>query len=82
MAPDLRKASVYLSIFGGNETSQNKTFTAITHAEKYIQSLVADKLSSKFCPVLHFYMDEKFKKIMETMNLIDKAVSELDKAEQ
>ena len=82
MAPDLRRASVYLSIFGGDETAQNKTFAAITHAGKRMQSLVANKLHSKFCPVLHFHRDEKFKKTMEMMDLIDRAVSELDKTEQ
>ncbi|MHC4726713.1 MAG: 30S ribosome-binding factor RbfA [Planctomycetota bacterium] len=81
MSPDLRNANVYLSIFGKDETSQNKTFMAITHAKSRIQSMVAGKLHSKFCPVLHIYMDEKFKKTLETMNLIDRAVSELDKRE-
>jgi ribosome-binding factor A len=79
MSPDLRNANVYLSIFGKDETSQNKTFMAITHAKSRIQSMVAGKLQSKFSPVLHIYNDEKFKKTLETMNLIDKAVSELDK---
>ncbi|MCP4257893.1 MAG: 30S ribosome-binding factor RbfA [Planctomycetes bacterium] len=81
MSPDLRNANVYLSIFGKNETSQNKTFMAITHAKSRIQSMVAGNLQSKFCPVLHIYRDEKFKKTLETMNLIDKAVGELDKRE-
>jgi len=35
-------------------------------------------VQSKFCPVLHFYMDEKFKKTLETMKLIDQAVSGLE----
>ena len=77
MSPDLRNANVYLSIFGGDEASQNKTFMAITHAKSRIQSMVGGKLHSKFCPVLHIYRDEKFKKTLETMKLIDKAVSEL-----
>ena len=81
MSPDLRNANVYLSIFGKDETSQNKTFMAITHAKSRIQSMVAGKLHSKFSPVLHVYKDEKFKKTIETLNLIDKAVSELDKRE-
>jgi len=38
-------------------------------------------LQSKFCPVLHFYRDEKFKKALETMKLIDQAVSELEKGD-
>ena len=79
MAADLRNADVYVSIFGKDESSQNKTFAAITHAKSRIQSLVAGKLQSKFCPVLHFYSDEKFKKTLETMKLIDQAVGELEK---
>ncbi len=81
MAADLRNADVYLSIFGKDQTSQNKTFTAITHAKSRIQSLLAGQLKSKFCPVLHFYRDEKFKKTLETMRLIDQAASELDKGD-
>jgi len=81
MAVDLRNADVYISIFGGDEPAQNKTFAAITHAKSRIQSLVAGKLQSKFCPVLHFYLDEKFKKTLETMKLIDQAVSEMEKDE-
>jgi len=81
MSPDLRNANVYLSIFGRDEVSQSKTFKAIKHAKSRIQSMVAGNLQSKFCPVLHIYRDEKFKKTLETMNLIDKAVSELEKGE-
>jgi len=79
MATDLRNANVYVSIFGRDEAAQNKTFAAITHAKSRIQSLVAGKLQSKFCPVLHFYRDEKFKKTLETMRLIDQATNELEK---
>jgi ribosome-binding factor A len=79
MAADLRNADVYVSIFGKDESAQNKTFAAILHAKSRIQSLVAGKMQSKFCPVLHFYSDEKFKKTLETMKLIDQAVSELEK---
>ena len=79
MATDLRNADVYVSIFGRDKSAQNKTFAAITHAKSRIQSLVAGRMQSKFCPVLHFYKDEKFKKTLETMKLINQAVSELEK---
>ena len=79
MVPDLRSADVYISIFGKDAVAQNKTFAAITHAKSRIQSLLADRLQCKFCPVLHFYRDEKFKKTLETMKLIDQATSELKK---
>jgi ribosome-binding factor A len=76
MATDLRNADVYLSFFGSNEAGQNKGFIAITHAKSRIQSLLAGKVQSKFCPVLHFYKDEKFKKTLEILNLIDQAAKE------
>jgi len=75
MAADLRNADVYVSIFGKDQASQNKTFAAITHAKSRIQSMLADRMHSKFCPVLHFYMDEKFKKTLEILKLIDQASS-------
>jgi ribosome-binding factor A len=76
MTGDLRSADVYLSIFGGDEAAQNKTFEAITHAKSRIQSLLAGKLKCKFCPVLRFHRDEKFKRTLETMKLIDQALGE------
>ncbi len=76
VAADLRNAYVYLSIFGKDEAAQNKTFLAIEHARRRLQSLLAGKLQCKFCPVLHFHRDEKFKKTLETMRLIEQAASE------
>ncbi|OHB60397.1 MAG: ribosome-binding factor A [Planctomycetes bacterium RBG_13_46_10] len=75
---DLRRAEVYISIFGTNEAAQNKTFTAISGARSRIQLLMAGRLSSKFCPVLCLHKDENFKKTLETMRLIDQAVSEME----
>jgi ribosome-binding factor A len=73
MTPDLRNADVYLSVFGKDQAGQNKTFSAILHAKSRIQSFVADRLQSKFCPVLRIFKDEKFKKTLETLKLIDEA---------
>ncbi|UCF14512.1 MAG: 30S ribosome-binding factor RbfA [Phycisphaerales bacterium] len=78
VAPDMRNADIFLSIFGKDEASQNKTFAAIEHARSRIQFLLASEVQSKFCPVLHFYRDEKFKKTLETMRLIDEATKELE----
>ncbi|MHC4572779.1 MAG: 30S ribosome-binding factor RbfA [Planctomycetota bacterium] len=95
MSADLRCADVYLSIFERNPVSEkdeksdarggtaghNKTFIAITHARRRIQSLLADKLRSKFCPVLRFHTDEKFKKTLEIMKLIEQTAGEREKKE-
>jgi len=77
MAADLRSADVYISIFGKDKAAQNKTFAAIEHAKSRIQSLLASRVQSKFCPVLRFHKDDKFKKTLETMKLIDEAVNGL-----
>jgi ribosome-binding factor A len=79
MAADLRNADVFLSIFGKDDAAQNRTFKAISHAKSRIQSHVARKSSSKFCPVLHLYRDENLKKTLETMKLIEKAVNKPEK---
>ncbi len=78
VAPDMRTAEVYVSILGKNEAGQNKTFAAIEHARSRIQSLLASRLQSKFCPVLHLCRDEKFKKTLETFRLIDQAAKEFE----
>jgi len=77
VSADMRRASVFLSIFGSDESAQTKTFAAIKHARSRIQSFLADEMKSKFCPVLRFEMDEQFRKTLETMRLIDQAASEL-----
>jgi ribosome-binding factor A len=79
MAADLRNADVYFSIFGRDQAGQKKTFDAITHAKSKIQAMLAEEMDSKFCPVLHFYMDDKFKKTLETLKLIDQASGEMEK---
>jgi ribosome-binding factor A len=76
MSPDLRNADVYLSVFANTDGAKNQGFLAIDHARRRIQAFVADALSSKFCPVLRFHRDEQFQKTLETMRLIDQAMSE------
>lgn len=76
LTPDLRNADVYLSIFAAEESARNRTFAAIKHARSRIQAFVADALESKFCPVLHFHIDEQFRKTLDVMRLIDEVAGE------
>jgi ribosome-binding factor A len=76
VSADMRIADVYLSMFGGTETSQNKTFIAIVHAKRRIQGILFEHCQSRFCPVINFHKDENFKKAIETMKLIDDLASE------
>ena len=81
MGPDLRSVDVYLSIFSsekqGNEKINQRTFSAILHARNRIQSFLAGKLASKFCPTLRFHKDEQFKNALQTMKVIEQVTQEL-----
>ena len=76
ISPDLRNVDVFISVFGKDEASQKKTFSAIVHATKRIQTFMAHSLQARFCPILHIKEDDNFKKTLETMKLIDQAVSQ------
>jgi ribosome-binding factor A len=76
VSADMRIANVYLSLFGGTETAQNKTFAAITHARSRIQTILAEQIQSRFCPVINIHRDENFKKSLEIMKLIDGLAAE------
>ncbi|MHC4413385.1 MAG: 30S ribosome-binding factor RbfA, partial [Planctomycetota bacterium] len=77
MSPNMKEGDVYLSIFGKSESDQNKAFAAISHAKSRIQSLLAGRMTSKFCPVLRFHRDENFKKTLEILRLIEKTSKQL-----
>jgi ribosome-binding factor A len=76
VSADLRIANVYISLFGGTEKSQKNTFAAIMHARSRIQTILAERTKSRFCPVLNLHRDEQFKKALETMKLIEKISQE------
>ena len=76
VSADMRIANVYLSTFGGTETAQNKTFAAILHARSRIQTILAEQIQSRFCPVINIHRDENFKKSLEIMKLIDGLAAE------
>ncbi len=81
VSPDLRSADIYLSIMAADDKTSHKTFTAIEHAGKHIQSLLGHRMTSKFCPRLHFQKDTKFKNTLETLRLIEEAGREFRKTD-
>jgi len=76
MSPDLKNAEIFISIFGSDEKAQTKTFSAIKHAHSKVQSMLSRAVKSKFCPSVHFQLDQQFKKNITTVNLINQAASE------
>jgi ribosome-binding factor A len=74
--PDLKRAEVFLSIMAENEAKQRRAFTAIEHAAGHIQTLLGSYVKSKFCPHLYFHHDDRLKKTLETLRLIDEVSKE------
>jgi len=71
ISPDMRNAEVFLSIMAKNESERRLTFSGIQHAGKHIQSLVGHRMTSKYCPVLHFREDTKLHGTLETLKIIE-----------
>jgi ribosome-binding factor A len=40
--------------------------------------MLANRLQSKFCPILRFRTDKQLKNTLDTINLIDRAVGEIE----
>lgn len=76
ISPDLKNADVSLSIMAADEKQAKKTLLAIQHASRHIQARLGRKMTSKFCPRLHFVEDTKFRKTLDTLRLIEEAAKE------
>ena len=81
ISPDLRNADVFLSIMATDEKHRRRTLEAIQHAGRHIQARLGRKMTSKFCPRLHFCEDTKLSKTLETLRLIDAAAEEFRASE-
>lgn len=76
VAPDMKNAIVRLSIFATDEKNKPTTLQAIRHAAGVFQRQLGHVLTSRTCPRLHFELDAKMQKTMETLRLIDQAAQE------
>ena len=76
LSPDIRNADVYLSVMAADEIIEKRTHIAIRHATKHIQSLLAERMTTRFVPILRLLKDEKIKKTLETLRVIEEAAQE------
>jgi ribosome-binding factor A len=70
---DLRRATVAVSIMG-SEAEQNLCLKGLQSAAGYLQALVAERLQTRFTPVLQFKRDAGVKKSIEMARLIDETL--------
>jgi ribosome-binding factor A len=72
---DLQHAKVYVSIMG-SEQEQRLAMHGLRHAAGFIQSKLAQRLQTRFTPVLTFVLDEGVKRSIEVTRLINEALGQ------
>lgn len=70
---DLRRATVSVSIMG-SKTDQDLAMKGLERATGFLQSLVAERLQTRFTPVLTFKRDDSVKKSIAMARLIDETL--------
>ena len=73
VAPDLKSAKVYLSVYSTNEEKSKQTYDAIVSSSSEIRKHLASKMRIRYVPELRFTKDGSF----EYGNKIDKILSQL-----
>jgi ribosome-binding factor A len=73
---DLLTARVYISVMG-TEAQQQLALRAIRHASGRFQELMMRQMSLRNTPILSFALDVEFKKTLQTLDLIERAMAEI-----
>lgn len=69
VSPDLRNAKVYVSVMG-DEKTQALTLHGLNSARGFIQSKIADRLQTRYTPVLQFVSDPGVKLSVQASAII------------
>ncbi len=71
---DLQHGKIYVSVMG-DEEHQKETLYALNGAAGFVQSQLADRMKTRFLPVLTFVLDQGVKKSLEISKLIQEALT-------
>ena len=69
VSADLQHAKVYVSVMG-SEKEQNLTMHGLKSAAGFIQTKLADRLTTRYIPHVSFVLDEGVKKSVEIARII------------
>jgi ribosome-binding factor A len=76
ISPDIKNATVYLSIMAANDEAKTRAFHGICSAAGVIQYHLGRELVSRFCPHLRFELDTKMQQTIRTLEMIERAAEE------
>jgi len=74
VAADLQHAKVFVSIMG-TPKEQELCMHGLEHSAGFVQSKLANRLKTRFTPVLRFVLDQGVKNSIEITRLINEALS-------
>ena len=77
VSADLQHAKVYVSVMG-SEKEQQLTMHGLKSAAGFVQTKLADRLTTRFVPHVTFVLDEGVKKSIETARLIREALEQAE----
>ena len=72
---DLQHSKVYVSVMG-SEAEQKLCLHGLQHAAGFVQSKLANRLKTRFTPVIHFILDQGVKNSIEISRLINEALGQ------
>lgn len=75
VAGDLRSAKIYISVRGDDRT-QALTMHGLNSARGFLQKKVADRLQTRYTPILTFLLDQSLKRTAETAAVLAKVEAE------
>jgi ribosome-binding factor A len=76
VSPDLRQATVFLSVLGVDEAAGKRTLTVIQHAAGVFQSCLGRVMTCRYVPHLRFEADRKLHHTLATLQLIEQVREE------
>ena len=69
VSPDLRTAKIYVSVMGSDK-EQALSMHGLDSARGFIQAKLADRLQTRYTPVLTFVLDQGVKKSIEASRIL------------
>lgn len=75
VSPDIRNAKVYVSIMG-DEKTQRLALHGLESARGFLQAKVADRIETRYTPILKFVIDPGVKKSIEASRLLREVLPE------
>ncbi|MBI1310395.1 30S ribosome-binding factor RbfA, partial [bacterium] len=76
VTPDLRSAKVYVSVMG-SERDKALSLQGLDSSRGFLQSKIADRIQTRYTPVLKFVLDEKATdQVTEAARILDELAEE------